>query len=167
MNIFDNAVMVTRKQGLGNLIARYLCLVLAVVCLLVSIVIIPGILLAPAIILFAVWYWMKQSSLIEYEYTYIEGELAIDRIKAKRKRKKIAKIDMDAVMMIAPIGSDELRDYENNKNMVVKDCSSRMQGRKLYEVVYRKDSDLLGIIFEPDDNMLTIIQSRNPRKVVK
>ena len=97
MSIFENTVLVDKKVSVVNVILRYLCIALAIFCVLVSIIVYPGILLVPAIIFAVFWYLLKIASQIEWEYTYIEGRLSFARIKAKRKRKNIAKIEMEAV----------------------------------------------------------------------
>ena len=54
MSIFENTVLVDKKVSVVNVILRYLCIALAIFCVLVSIIVYPGILLVPAII-FAVF----------------------------------------------------------------------------------------------------------------
>ena len=152
MSIFENTVLVDKKVSVVNVILRYLCIALAIFCVLVSIIVYPGILLVPAIIFAVFWYLLKIASQIEWEYTYIEGRLSFARIKAKRKRKNIA---------------NELYNYHNNNQLSVKDCSSKQPGAKTYEVIYKNGSGLGDIIFEPDENMLDMICNRNAKKVIR
>ena len=90
-----------------------------------------------------------------------------DSIKAKRKRKNIAKIEMEEVVLIAPSTAHELYNYHNNNQLSVKDCSSKQPGAKTYEVIYKNGSGLGDIIFEPDENMLDMICNRNAKKVIR
>ena len=167
MSIFENTVLVDKKVSMVNVILRYLCIALAIFCVLVSIIVYPGILLVPAIIFAVFWYLLKIASQIEWEYTYIEGRLSFARIKAKRKRKNIAKIEMEEVVLIAPPTAHELYNYHNNNQLSVKDCSSKQPGAKTYEVIYKNGSGLGDIIFEPDENMLDMICNRNAKKVIR
>lgn len=167
MGIFENTVLVDRKPSLGNLFARYFCIALIIFCVILSFTVLQGILLFPAMIIGIIWYLLKTASKIEYEYTYIEGELAFDKIKAKRKRKKIVKLDMEAVVLIAPSTAHELDTYHNNKSIEVKDCTSREKDAHVYEVIYKSGNGLADIMFEPDEKMIDMIQSRNVRKVLK
>ena len=49
MSIFENTVLVDKKVSVVNVILRYLCIALAIFCVLVSIIVYPGIFLfAPA-----------------------------------------------------------------------------------------------------------------------
>ena len=142
MSIFENTVLVDKKVSVVNVILRYLCIALAIFCVLVSIIVYPGILLVPAIIFAVFWYLLKIASQIEWEYTYIEGRLSFARIKAKRKRKNVAKIEMEEVVLIAPSTAHELYNYHNNNQVSVKDCSSKQSGAKTYEVIYKNGSGL-------------------------
>ena len=66
MSIFENTVLVDKKVSMVNVILRYLCIVLAIFCVLVSIIVYPGILLVPAIIFAVFWYLLKIASQIEW-----------------------------------------------------------------------------------------------------
>ena len=156
MSIFENTVLVDKKVSVVNVILRYLCIALTIFCVLV-----------PAIIFAVFWYLLKIASQIEWEYTYIEGRLSFARIKAKRKRKNVAKIEMEEVVLIAPSTAHELYNYHNNNQVSVKDCSSKQSGAKTYEVIYKNGSGLGDIIFEPDENMLDMICNRNAKKVIR
>ena len=150
MSIFENTVLVDKKVSVVNVILRYLCIALAIFCVLVSIIVYPGILLVPAIIFAVFWYLLKIASQIEWEYTYIEGRLSFEE-----------------VVLIAPSTAHELYNYHNNNQVSVKDCSSKQSGAKTYEVIYKNGSGLGDIIFEPDENMLDMICNRNAKKVIR
>ena len=87
MSIFENTVLVDKKVSVVNVILRYLCIALAIFCVLVSIIVYPGILLVPAIIFAVFWYLLKIASQIEWEYTYKE-DLAL-HVSRQREREKI------------------------------------------------------------------------------
>ena len=75
MSIFENTVLVDKKVSVVNVILRYLCIALAIFCVLVSIIVYPGILLVPAIIFAVFWYLLKIASQIEWEsvsYTHLD-----------------------------------------------------------------------------------------------
>ncbi len=164
MSIFENTVLVEKKQTLANKIGFTVLVVLTVFCLYVSLFISP-ILFAPAIAFGVFAYLVHSNSKIEYEYTYIEGRLSIARIKAKKKRKELAQIEMEEVLLIAPGSSHELDAYKNNQ-AVKSACVSGEKDAKIYQVVYKGKGGLNMMAFEPDRNMLEMIQGRNPRKVI-
>ena len=114
---------------------------------------------------FLTWAVVKYGDL-EYEYTYIEGQLDIDRIYGKSRRKSMAKIDMEDLLLIAPEGSGELSSYERDPNVKRLDCSSLMPDHKKYKAVYKADKTTVIVTFEPDQNILDKIRVRNARKVI-
>ncbi|MDD6481500.1 MAG: hypothetical protein PUF65_04355 [Lachnospiraceae bacterium] len=167
MNIFENTVLVDRKVSVGNIIARYACIALAVLCVLVSIVAIPGLFLVPAILFAVIWYLLRTEAQTEWEYCYIEGRLTIARIKAKRKRKTIARIEMEEVVIIAPSDAQELRQYHSNAQFKVKNCTSGNVDAHPYEVIYKKEDGLKAVSFEPDENMLDMFCRNYAKRVVR
>ncbi len=166
MGIFENTILVNKKVSAGNLVGRILCLILIAFCLLVSFTILPGILLAPAVLIGVIYYFLFIESQTEYEYTYIEGRLSFAKIKAKRRRKELARVEMEEMLLIAPSGAGELRAYHGDRTVSRKDFSSRNASAKTYEVVYKLGEGIALIVFEPDRNMLELMRSRNGHKVV-
>ena len=82
MSIFENTVMIKKRPSYGQLFAQYLLIALTILSALGTILFSPLGLFVPTV-LFAVFaYFMHGSCDMEYEYTYIEGELDIDKIKA-------------------------------------------------------------------------------------
>lgn len=166
MSIFENTVLVNRKTSIGNKIGGWLCIVLIALSAIGAFLVFSFVLLLLAILFGAIWYMLYLNSQIEYEYTYIEGRLSIARIKAKRKRKELARIEMEEVLMIAPTDSHELDSYFSNNQVKRKVCTSGLPDIHSYQVVYKTSNDINMIEFEPDRNMLEMIQARNPRKVL-
>lgn len=166
MGIFENTVLVNKKVSAGNIIARSLCIGLFAVCILFSLWPFPGMLIPVAILIAGLWYLLKYNAAVEYEYTYIEGRLTIARIKSKRKRKTLAQIEMEEVILIAPSTAHELYKYQHDGSIRTKDCSSGFSGRRIYEVIYKKADGQCRVIFEPDDEMLDKIAVRYGKLMV-
>lgn len=167
MSIFENTVLVNKKISVGNKLGQIICIALMAFCLVVT-VLIYSLFITPAIIFGVIWYFLYLNAQLEYEYTYIEGRLSVARIKAKRKRKELARIEMEEVMLIAPSNDAELKSYFNNKQITRKDYSSGFANVTTYQVVYKaKTGNGLAMMgFEPDMKMLDTMKSRYGRKVV-
>lgn len=163
---FETTVFVDKKVSAGNIAARIACVVLLAVCIAGTAVtmMIPLVLLA-ALFGFA-WYFLKQDAKSEYEYSYIEGTLSFAKIRAKSRRKAIAEIDMNDVILIAPSSAHELYNYHNNRQTMIRNCASGNAEARTYEVVYKRGSGSAVIIFEPDTDMLETIRRRYPRQVM-
>ncbi len=164
MSIFENTILVDKKVSAGNKIGQVVCILLMGILLIGSFIIHP-LFMTPAIILAIVWYLLYLNAQLEYEYTYIEGRLSVARIKAKRKRKELVRVEMEEVLVVAPSGHAELKTYDNNRQVTRKDCSSGFDV-KTYQVVYKSGEGLLMMEFEPDEKMLDTMKSRYGRKVI-
>ena len=101
---------------------------------------------------------------VEYEYLYVNGELDIDIIlnKAKRKRKFSAAIN--DVELLAPAGAPELGQYQNVK---VKDFSSGNKQVRRYVLVVTNKGEMTKVIFEPNDTIIEGYSMMAPRKVIR
>ena len=64
-----------------------------------------------------IWYFQAFRSDIEYEYTYYDGEFRFARIKAKRKRKGLGRVQMEDVLALAPKGTRSVYKYENDNSL--------------------------------------------------
>lgn len=111
-------------------------------------------------------YILYRNSRVEFEYLYVEKTLSIDKILGKSKRKKAWEGKMDDIQVIAPSGAHVLNDYQspNSKTM---DFSSQLPGAKTYTAVVRTGSEIMWIVFEPDDKMIQCFRQTAPRKIVQ
>lgn len=103
---------------------------------------------------------------VEYEYLYVSGQLSIDKIMGRAKRKKAWEASMEEIKVIAPSDSYVLKDYRvsGSKKM---DFSSGSPGAKTYTVIHQSGANATEIIFEPNDKMLQCFRQTAPRKVVQ
>lgn len=102
---------------------------------------------------------------LEFEYLYVNGELDIDKIMSKSKRKRVESIDMDHVELIAPANSHELDYHKQNQSIKVVNYSSRREDAKVYAALVSKESSLRMIMFEPNNVILEDMKRIAPRKV--
>ena len=79
----------------------------------------------------------------------------------KTKRKRVTKISIDRMEVIAPIGSYHLDDYKNRIDKAPDYSSGRAEAKR-YLLVYEGQR---GVIIEPGDDMLRMIKNIAPRKV--
>lgn len=119
------------------------------------------VMLVGAVVFGVAWYFVRMNVNLEYEYLYVDKELTIDKIMAKAKRKRITKIGMDRLEVIAPVGSYHLDNYKDRLNKTP-DYSSCKADAKRYMLIY---DGLKSIIFEPGEDMLRMIKNIAPRKV--
>lgn len=123
----------------------------------------PGILLAIAAA--AATYLVFINLSVEFEYLFVEGDLSVDRILAKTRRKKVVECKKDEIQIVAPSDSYLLKDHEKS-GMKVYDCSSKT-GAKTYSLIFRRGSECIKVIFEPNERMLRSMRNYIPGKLIK
>ena len=102
---------------------------------------------------------------LEYEYVFVNGELDIDRIASKSKRKRMKSFDLAKMEIMAPVNSHRM-DYQNhNTNMKVLDFSSGNSQHKIFAMIIPDEKDVYRVLLEPDKELLDNIARSCPRKV--
>jgi len=99
---------------------------------------------------------------VEYEYLYVNGELDIDKIINKAKRKRMFSMNISDLEIIVPSGSADLNSY---KNIKILNFSSMRRKSKTYEMILIKGGEKLRVIFEPNQAILEGMRMLAPRKV--
>ena len=51
---------------------------------------------------------------LEYEYIFVKGELDIDKIMGKSRRKRCVVVDLESTEIVAPLNSHALDSFKNN-----------------------------------------------------
>lgn len=110
-------------------------------------------------------YFMIPKLNVEYEYLYVNGELDIDKIYSRSKRKKGGRYDLAKIEIMAPVNSHQLDSYRNNTGIKTVDYSSGKPDAKIYAMIIATDKELQRVLFEPNDIMIKDIRSKMPRKV--
>ena len=103
---------------------------------------------------------------VEFEYLYVGGELAIDRIAGKARRKNCVTADMEQVECIAEDGSQKIKDLGSLK-YIEKNYTSGSQNAKIYACILHQGKEIWKILFEPNEDMLDLMRKTYPRKVFK
>ena len=99
---------------------------------------------------------------LEFEYSYFNGELDVDKIFNRSSRKRVFSTDIKKMEVLAPVGADNLGGYQRLK---VYDFTSKNADSKVYEMVTTYRGELVRVWFEPNENMLEAIRNIAPRKV--
>ncbi len=159
-------VIIPRRKKSGGKVLNMVWFVLA--CLMIILAMgSPLFFTIPAVVFGLLWYYQTYQSEIEFEYTYYDGDLRFAKIRAKSRRKSIAMLEMDDVMIIAPRGDRSVTKYENDRGIPCKDLTSGRPDAKVYELVCKGEKGLLRYEFEPDEDMLNAITVKYPRSVVR
>ena len=112
---------------------------------------------------YGLWY-MLSSMNREYEYIVTNGDLDIDMIIARRKRKRVFSGKAKDFEIMAKVGSDEYKDAQKS-NRTLLDCSSHIQAPDNWFILAEYKSQRLMVIFAPEERMLKSMKRFNPSKI--
>lgn len=159
-------LIVKRKMSNKALICRFLAVAATTIAILFGMLVfnIYGLIAG----FFLIWLDIVifRNTDTEYEYQYISGELDIDIIYGKIKRKRARRFDMRKIEVMAPLNSEKLSSYRNNSNIKVMDYSSGYMDRDKYAfVIPTEEGNMLKVIFEPSEKMVEAIRYVAPSKV--
>ncbi|MCL2357412.1 MAG: DUF6106 family protein [Defluviitaleaceae bacterium] len=100
---------------------------------------------------------------IEYEYIFTNGELDIDIIYNKSRRKRALTTNMKNVEIFAHI-NDENHAHTLNSAQEVRDYSSGENGPDTYAFLAVHESKKVKIIIDPNEKMLKAFSTAIPRR---
>lgn len=156
-------LLVKKKKTPKDSILKGLMIAGIVILVLIGLVI-PLVLIA-AIALGVLAYFKMPGLDLEFEYLYVNGELDIDKIMSKVKRKRVGSFDISKAEMIAPVKSHELDYYRQSKDLKVVDCSSGEDHANVYGMVIKDEKGMKLVLFEPNQEILDDMRRIAPRKV--
>ncbi|MCM1309089.1 MAG: DUF6106 family protein [Butyrivibrio sp.] len=109
-------------------------------------------------------YLVFRNTDVEYEYSFFDGELAIDKVMHKMTRKKLRRFNMTKMDCMAPAGSHRLGGGVNDH--IKYDYSTQYEDDAHFvAVVHCDDNTVAEIMFTPSEEMLGKIKQAYPRKV--
>ncbi|MDE5771035.1 MAG: hypothetical protein K2I06_05310 [Ruminococcus sp.] len=99
-------------------------------------------------------FFIVQSSHVEYEYAFTNGELDIDKIIAKRKRKSLLSIEVNKFTDFGKYRDD----IEETSEMTVVISSDNIASHEYYADFQHENYGLTRLVFSPDSRMLDNIK---------
>lgn len=143
-----------------------LCMITLVVFVSVYLSMYFGWLVPVAILLFCLGiylaYYMLKNSGIEYEYTFVLGEMRIDKIKGKNKRKRITVFDVKSVDKMGKYIDPETKKKKIDKSkysLVLNACENENSENTYYIIIHDKVRQKPALLlFTPDERTINIIR---------
>ncbi len=165
MDVFIEQIVVKKKDikdllyysiiGLGNLVLIYLMISVSFFKYLIPLIVIC--------LIYANYFLIIKRN-IEFEYIVTNGDLDIDMIISKKKRKRIISTNIKEFEVVAGIKSDKLTpEIQNIKNVVHTESSMGAEG--LYFGVFNYNGRKTLLVMEPGEKVLNAIKAASPRKV--
>lgn len=162
MSDFYTEQMVKKKTDLKDILLKVLLVVLTIASVFIVFVFPFGIILPVVMVVLDVFMFRHMN--VEYEYLYVNGDLDIDKIMNKSKRKRVFSAHVNDLELLAPVREPELRQYGDAKTY---DYSSRSGNARLYALVVIERGQKKKVIFEPNDTIIEGFKMLVPRKVVE
>ncbi len=127
--------------------------------------------IALAATLYGVW-WAITAMDVEYEYIVTNGEIDIDTIVHRRKRKRVFSGRSKDFEVMARLDSDEFREaagrlpQERKAGRIkVVDCSAVPGAAHSWFFITNYKSARLMVVFDPDARMLASLKRFNPSRI--
>lgn len=169
MDLFSEYIVKKKKDGKD--ILKIVGIVIAAIILvffsfaLVAVPILSSFaMLVTAGIIYGAYYLITNLN-VEYEYIVTNGELDVDTILNRRKRKRIITVHSKTFELVAPVGSSEYKSEENGNFTRVIDASSGRDNGKTYFAIFSKDGQRIKLVFEPTQKMLDAFKIFVPKNV--
>lgn len=156
--------LVKKERSLSDTLVRVFSIVVAFLGLSLFMLTGSVILLVVGILAIAFTYFAFTYTDVEYEYVYVTGELGIDRILARSRRKRIETLDLSKVEVVAPEKSPKLDGYAHKKYKVLdySTCDKKNPHRHVFVMYYM---DGKKIILEPNRELIEAMRDAAPHKV--
>ena len=164
MNEAYSEWLVKRKPPVYAIAVKAVMIVLCIIAVFLSLTTVFGVIVL--LVVGALTFFVFQNMNLEYEYLYVNGQLSIDKIMGRARRKQVWEGNMETIQFVAPSDSYMLKDYETS-DMKVVDYSSGQTGVKTYSMISKSGGNTTKVIFEPNERMLHCMRQMHPRKVVQ
>lgn len=157
-------LMVAKKPAFGIVLLKSILIGLMGACLILTLLGNP-LTLFGMVICGAIFYFVRGKSDLEYEYLYVSGELSVDKIIGKQKRKAVINMPMEKIAIVAPTDSHHLDEYKK-KDLKKLNFSSNT-GKPTYTVIFNGKEIQYRVLMELNDDIVTAMYNVAPRKVFK
>ena len=163
MSDLYSELLVKKERTIKDKLVKGGLIALVVICALVGIVM--PFLFFVAIALGIAAYFIIPGTDLEFEYLFVNGELDIDKIMSKQKRKRVFSGDVSSLELLAPTQSHELDHYRSRSDIKKNDFSSGKKDARTYTMILKKEKGMELVVFEPSDVMLNDMKRMAPREV--
>ncbi len=122
-------------------------------------------------LVFGVWfgvYWLISSRNLEFEYSVTNGEIDVDSIASKRKRKRILSVRVRDIACCASVydkaHADDYKNKEYTASVIMAASAIDAPGTYFADLVTREGLKTR-LFFEPTEQMLEAFVTYNPRNI--
>lgn len=157
-------ILVKPDHGSSDSLKKGLVIAGTVLVCAVGVLIHPLILLGGIILGFVDYAFILPRFDVEYEYLYVNGDIDIDVIYNKMKRKRVASFEKANLQCMAPTGSDHLTEFRQ-KGIKLTDYSSMKKDEKTWTLYYGDEKGMSGALLSLPDDIASDMRRYAPRQV--
>ena len=157
-DIFVEEMVVRRKTALNFLLSILIVVVALALSLLIWLVVpfINSVLIL--IVLFAAYLCIR-FQYVEFEYSFTNGDLDVDKIMANRKRKRVLEINQKQIRVMAPYTAEYESETKDYKVSEVLDFSSSKNAAGRWFLIYeRRESGYGFVVIQPSKRLREAMQ---------
>lgn len=114
-------------------------------------------------LIYGLWYMLTAQNR-EFEYIVTNGDLDIDLIIARRKRKRVFSGKAKNFELMAKCDSDDYRQAQKSQHTLL-DCSSSSKSPNNWFILTEYKSQRTLLLFSPDERILSSLRRFNPGKI--
>ena len=103
--------------------------------------------------------WQRANT--EYEYSYVGGDLRIDRIRNRSRRKHQIELEAEGIRSVLPKEAA----HTDGQGLQTRDFTSGRKDARVYELRYEGGGRSLRVWIEPDEKLLELMKLAMPRKI--
>ena len=163
MGDFYTEQLIKKKTDGRDIAIKVLLIVLTVISFFIAFLM-PLLILVPIVLIVADVFLFRRMD-VEYEYIYINGDLDIDKVMHKERRKHMLSVNVKDMEMLAPEGAFQLQSYKAGK---IYDYSSGIPSApNRYILVFTRSGQTVKVLFEPNSDLVEGFFLMAPRKVVR
>ena len=143
--------IVKKKKGVKEWAVILMVILAALVLLLLALLYMGSLIIIATVgIIYGAW-WLATTQNVEFEYCVTNGDIDVDTIVARRKRKRLVSVAGRKIRALAPY--DPQKPLGKFQRTVVAAPSLREEGLWYFTYHSKKNGDTL-VIFMPDDRVL-------------
>ncbi len=155
--------LVDRKMTDKGKAARAACIVLIVLAVLLYLMTASAIALILIVVFGVATWFIFRYTKIEYEYSYVDKEISVDRIANKTSRKRVAVYDLGKAEIIAPEKSVHLDGFRHRQYKKVDYTSNSAQPENPVFIMYYSSGEQ--VLMELNDEFANALYRAAPNKV--
>ncbi|WP_010680922.1 DUF6106 family protein [Acetivibrio cellulolyticus] len=165
MDIFVEKIVSRKKGPREYILSAMIIFISIIVVVMASLLLGPRgiVLLLTAGLIVGDWYLIGSFN-VEYEYSITNGEIDIDKIINRRKRKKLITADCKDIEIMAKVSSKKFNESIATVPTQIKSVSS-MDSPDVYFVMVNNGGKRSLIYFQPDEKIMKTLKASIPSKI--